>query len=515
MLKHYYSMHGLTPGVEWLPIEFFAFDDEDTIVGNVLKENPDVLALSVFIWNESLQHNIARRIKQKNPDTLIVMGGPQLIAHKDPDFFNRHPYIDYVTYGDGEKPFQQILDFHSGALTGTDGFVNICMKDQDGAYKKFDYELLSDQEYYDSSPYLSQKEFIQQHIDRLLDRGVRRSEIMIAVEFARGCMYKCSFCDWGQMLTKKVKRRKTRWQEEIEFFKELDVAIRETDANFGQWPQDFEIYDYAKSLYDPNRNFKFLCWNIAKLKKDAQVYFTVQNALTYKTRIGLSFQDINEDVLQKMDRPSLNWEDQKKILLEVKESVGPEEARKLWVRFMLGTPGQSFESLADSIFKIWLETDVFEIRLSHWFLLPNSPGADPLYNKMHKLKWVKAYEQTDSKNPVSEFSDLENIYRNFDADSGLRHRFYEGTAIYSTATMDLGQMIACEILIQLLVRLHEKFHYIEPNRRAAIWNGLKKKAWDSAQTQFALIEPLVVKYNKLLIGSWDQDQKKLYSYWID
>ena len=84
---------------------------------------------------------------------------------------------------------------------------------------------------------------------------------MIAVEFARGCMYKCAYCDWSQNLTKKVLRRKAEWKLELEFFRDLDVSIRETDANFGSWAEDLAIYDYAKSHYDPNRNFKFLVWN--------------------------------------------------------------------------------------------------------------------------------------------------------------------------------------------------------------------------------------------------------------
>ena len=66
-------------------------------------------------------------------------------------------------------------------------------------------------------------------------------------------MYNCTYCDWSQNLTNKVTRRKAEWKLELEFFRDLDVQIRETDANFGQWKEDIEIYDYARSLYNPKR----------------------------------------------------------------------------------------------------------------------------------------------------------------------------------------------------------------------------------------------------------------------
>jgi hypothetical protein len=505
-IKHYYDLHGKDSNVQWLPGELIVFDPVNTIVKNVLDEHPTILALSVFLWNESLQFEIAKQVKEKSPNTVIVVGGPQLTAHKNSSFFEQHPYIDYAVYGDGEKAFQQIIDYVGGHIT-TDTFVNIATRD-----KIYPYEQLTDPQYFSTSPYLSQQSFIQHHVEYLESKGIPRSHMMMAIEFARGCMYNCSFCDWSQNLTKKVKRRQTNWKDELLFFKNLDINIRETDANFGQYTEDIEIYDYAIQLYDPKKNFKFIAWNTPKLKKEPAYYILKNNAEVYGTNMIITLQDINEDVLTKMDRPSLSWEDHKIMIKKLKETCTVDTKNMLYAQLMLGVPGQSYDSVCDTMYKIWTEAGIYRYTLSHWLLLPNSPGADPLYQKLHQLKWIPSYTVNAGKT-VDNYTSLDLIYKDLkSSNKDLRVHMYESTAVYSTPTMTFVDMIAAQILKIQLHRLREKFNPEEIKSFNIIFNRLKQASYTEACKQFDTMQPLIDKHGFVILGSFDPKKSTLMHY---
>lgn len=499
-IKHFYELHGKNPDVEWLLGELIIFDTIDTIVDNIIHEQPDILALSVFIWNESFQHEISQRVKQQLPNTVIVMGGPQLTAHKDSKFFIQHPYVDYVVYGDGERAFQQIVDYVSGYTTNTDHFVNIVTRDA-----IYPFEQLTDPEYFSTSPYLNQQEFIRKHIDYLDQRGVPRSHMMIGIEFARGCMYNCSFCDWSQNLTKKVKRRRSNWREELMFFKNLDVSLRDTDANFGQYSEDIEIYDYAVSLYDPSKNFKFIAWNTPKLKKEPAYHILKTNAEVYGTKMIITLQDINEDVLTKMDRPSLSWEDHKIMIKKLKETCKVDTTNILYTQLMLGVAGQSYDSICETMYKIWTEAGVYRYVLSHWLLLPNSPGADILYQKLHQLKWIPSYVVNVGRS-IQQYKTLDEIYDNVaNLNGDLRVAMQESTAIYSTATMTLPDIMAAQILMAELHRLREKFNPEKIKSFDQVFAKLKASSLQEACKQFDIMQPLIEKHGFVILGSFNPE----------
>lgn len=384
MMKHYHDLHGRSRP-EWLPQEFITVDSADDQVNRLLTDQVDVLLLPCFVWNYELQKEIARLFRQHRPEARIIMGGPHLTAHRRTDFFEECPWVDYAVYGDGERALSLLLDHFSGQ-DNQDQWVNI-VENRQGRAHCYPYEMLRDSEYWSSSPYLDQQDFIRENLTALYALGYRASQVMIAIEFARGCMYSCAFCDWSQNLTKKVVRRQSRWREELDFFCELDVAIRETDANFGAWDQDIEIYDYARSLYRPDRNFKFLVWNTAKLKKNAY-HFLIHNAEQYQQRVVLSLQDTNERVLKLMQRPSLSWDQHVELINQMKHRLGSEKFSSLvYAQLMLGTPGQSIETFKENFERLF-NIGIYNIELGQWVLLPNSPGADINYQKMHGVEWL-------------------------------------------------------------------------------------------------------------------------------
>lgn len=70
--------------------------------------NPKVVGISCYQWNWEHSKGLARSIKARHPDCLIVMGGPQVPLRSE-GFFIEHPWVDLLVHYEGETAFSEIL----------------------------------------------------------------------------------------------------------------------------------------------------------------------------------------------------------------------------------------------------------------------------------------------------------------------------------------------------------------------------------------------------------------------
>lgn len=69
---------------------------------------PDVVGLSAMTYEAGCMHELAREVKRRMPDTLVVCGGPHpSVADED---VMRDPAVDFVVRGEGELVFLDLLD---------------------------------------------------------------------------------------------------------------------------------------------------------------------------------------------------------------------------------------------------------------------------------------------------------------------------------------------------------------------------------------------------------------------
>jgi tRNA A37 methylthiotransferase MiaB len=456
-LKHYYYLHGLGDPT-WLDGDLVHVQNFQDQFNSIKAQQPDMLALSVFVWNERTQFKLAEEYKRYNPESVIVMGGPQLTAHKDNDFFKRFPYVDYVVFGDGEKPFQQLIDHHMGLHNDKDKFVNI-IENTNGTMRKYPFEMISDELYLSSSPFLSQTDFIRNDLHKYGQFGIGMDRIKVGIEFARGCMYKCTFCDWSQNLTKKVKRRKHNWKDELLYFKDLDVQIRETDANFGQWDQDLEIFDYATSLYDPGKNFSFIPNNTPKLKRKS-AYYIIQKVLeTYDSKIlpwyPVSLQDVDPVVLKAVDRPSPTLEQHKDMIQRLDEQSTVKVTDRLAAQVVLGMPEQTFDTFVDGMHRVWQDLGIRKFDINHWSWTPNSPAADKHYKEKYKLETVPVVYLKLRLPLDKNIHDLDSLFEQVKKRFDYNHYFIDDLLMYKTHKMDFSDMHSC---VKVLRQMQEHPH---------------------------------------------------------
>lgn len=173
-IKAFLEKH--TKGVDAEIVEETVNTKEEIILEKMMKQNPNVVLFSVYIWNAQTVLRLCKKIRARNPEILIVLGGPEVsFCAKD---YLLHPFVDYVQCGEGERPTAVLLE---ALLNGTEvpkGY-GICYKKEDGFVIETQYAEpdLNDLE----SPYTT--EYLAAVSGRLA-----------YFESSRGCPFSCAFC---------------------------------------------------------------------------------------------------------------------------------------------------------------------------------------------------------------------------------------------------------------------------------------------------------------------------------
>ena len=82
-------------------------DTQEDLLHRVMATEPDVLGLSLYIWNRLCAAQLIRRIKALKPDVLVIVGGPEATFSVAETF--REMPIDYLLRGAGEESLPALL----------------------------------------------------------------------------------------------------------------------------------------------------------------------------------------------------------------------------------------------------------------------------------------------------------------------------------------------------------------------------------------------------------------------
>jgi len=366
--------------------ELFSFE---SVCKQIEEENIDIIAFSVYIWNREEFFSLAQYIKERNPNITIIVGGPDIDAHRDKDFFKKYPFFDWVIYGEGEIAFSRLLDHIAGYNVDLINVVDCLGK----VYRHEPVNKADD--ILKLSPYLEFKEEFSKFVEWLHDKKIFEC---LCWETTKGCPFRCSFCDWSSGLHHKVRvwgkdELVPNWKKEILFFSEIKLtSIYWTNPNVGLTHQDEEIVDFLCELKDQGQHVPlFISTQISKTKKEKS-YALIDKMMTHNLVSGVKFdfQDLDHKVLDLIDRPEIPWEDHKVLIKNLMSNhsktrviYGKEVKERWWCNFIWGLPGQTLNHLRYNI----SEAGKLNIFPTHHIFecLPNSPAADPAYQEKHGM----------------------------------------------------------------------------------------------------------------------------------
>lgn len=345
----------------------------DDTVNKVVSEQPDILCLSMFLWNFSAQLDIAKKIKQIIPNIIIIIGGPEIDKTTDETFFEKFDFVDYAVIGQGEVAFSSLLDSFYDNSIDQKTIPNLVTKSYKSNYVPVKY-----QDYPSFNPFLDLPQETIDVINYFRDQG---KPPVLGYEITRGCPYKCSFCNWQGALDYKVYKRNQNTIDEISFIAKNNGSIYVIDANFGMVASDLEIVDVIAKLSNEFNTFKFRIDNVAKLNKTRvfEIHERFSSAIPDYT-IKLSLQSLDTKVLEAIARPEIPWEDYKKLITRHKEKYDSFIKAEL----IYGLPLETTENIEKQLIEFSKVSINFLVGYE-WILLKNSSAYESDYKTKYNL----------------------------------------------------------------------------------------------------------------------------------
>jgi len=92
-----------------LPREIANNGGDAAILKWITEDNPHIVGFTSYMWNIERNLHLARKIKEQNPDTRIILGGPEIDANH---WALENPHIDSFCIGEGEGAFMDFLRDH-------------------------------------------------------------------------------------------------------------------------------------------------------------------------------------------------------------------------------------------------------------------------------------------------------------------------------------------------------------------------------------------------------------------
>jgi radical SAM superfamily enzyme YgiQ (UPF0313 family) len=167
-------------GWPWHEIEVTQNESLSVTLNRVARLHPTVLAASFYLFNRPFLLSFLSRFKQLFPDCRVLGGGPEFLGDNHA-FLERHPEVNTVIRGEGEKAFGQWLRLmdqpkQQAKIPGFCGLV---------AGRYVDNGMAEVVEHLDDipSPY-------PKHME-----GFRKPFVLL--ETSRGCSNRCAFCTSG------------------------------------------------------------------------------------------------------------------------------------------------------------------------------------------------------------------------------------------------------------------------------------------------------------------------------
>ena len=377
-------------------IDAWLFDRPELKVAVDKFADCDVVFASMYIWNAQYCYRLLSLLKQKNPDLIVVTGGPQ-IPWRDKNFFLEHPYIDSVVINEGEQAALQILR---------------SIRDKESLPKTLQFDRIKELDEL-PSPYLTGvfDDLIAEYTD---------IEWVPTLETDRGCPFKCTFCDWGSATGSKMyKLNMNRIHDEINWFADNNMPyLSMTTSNFGAFKQrDKEI---TRIIVECNKRTGMpTAISTSYGKNNADTVFEISKMLLdagIQTGAAISFQSTTPEVLRNIKRDNMKINRVSEVTAKAKSYNMP-----VLTELIMGLPGETYDTWVDSVCEVFankiINLDIFYLQL-----IENAP-MNISDTDTYGLKSFKAYDYL------------------FETSSEIKQELSRGTAevvnvIRSTSTMN-------------------------------------------------------------------------------
>lgn len=308
--------------------EFSINDREEKILEEIIKESPNVVAFSTYIWNIEMIKRLSNLIKLVDENIEILYGGPEVSY--DSQNILRELNGDYIIEGEGEKTYREFVEYKLQERN---------LEDIRGLYYKKDNNIF----FNGKRPLMNMNEVVFPYEeDENLDNKI------VYYESSRGCPFNCSYC-----LSSTI--HGVRFLDIERVKRELSYFIK----------KEVRLVKFVDRTFNCNHKFTMAIWEFlinqdtktqfhfeisADLLKDAELEL-LRKTPKERFQFEVGVQTTNDEVLNRINR-FVNFSD-------IKEKV--DELLKLrnikqHLDLIAGLPGEDYNSFKRSF------NDVYSIK---------------------------------------------------------------------------------------------------------------------------------------------------------
>ena len=304
----------------------------------------DIVAFSVYVWNNNISMRIAKALKEVNPNILTLVGGCHIPERPEyiEKYMNDHPYIDIASVGEGERVFTDFLENYP--TKSWDNVESLIYRNGDKLITTPQAERIKDMNEIPSP-------FVEGYFDGLLKDNPHERWIGLW-ETNRGCPFACTFCDWGVGFKKKVSKYnlEDRLFYEIDWFSKNKIEfVFACDANFGMYKdRDLPI---VKKFAENKEKFGYPeALSVQNTKNSNEVSYQVQKLLS---DTGLSkgaliaFQSLDPKTLKAIKRDNIKLD----VFYDLQAKF-MRDGIKTFSDIILGLPEETYDSFTKGVSKL-------------------------------------------------------------------------------------------------------------------------------------------------------------------
>lgn len=340
----------------------FERDTVENYMENI--KDPDVFAISTYVWNWNISQELARAVKSKYPNCLVVMGGPQVPYDQTWLSKNKDICDVIVTYA-GERTFAEILNGNLDAP----GIMTV----ESYIPPKPDKDVTDI-----PSPYLSGL------MDSLMKPDRQYSAI---IETNRGCPYACTFCDQEALYYNKIaKFEYARVIREIDWVVDHNIDfLYFADSNVGIFDRDVDFIKYIAHCRKATGFPRQIDYSTAKQqpKRIVELGRILNQEANIKRGVTIALQSMNPDTLKAIKRINI-------ANTKLEEMVGEYNAAGVdnYCELIVGLPEETLDSWIQGIGKILELGSDHALTVHPLSIVPNTPFAKEEYKEKYGLKYV-------------------------------------------------------------------------------------------------------------------------------
>ena len=327
-------------------VEITLFKYIEELENAIQKSPPNILGLSNYAWNHRLGIEIFRIMKNKNPNTLRVYGGPNFPADikSQEKFMNKFSEIDIYVPIEGESGFSNIVKKVMECESEEQFRKQVTQSPIDGCISR-----TQDGKLQYSNPIIRMNildDIPSPYVSGILDKFFD-GRLTPMIQTNRGCPFSCTFCTDGKDEVSRVN------QFSVDHIKEELLYIGQhipnnihsleiSDLNFGMFPKDLEVCDVILEIQEKYGYPNLIQATTGKNRQERVIQAITK--LKGSLRLMMSVQSMDGQVLKNIRRDNISVEKMTGLAPAIKKNN-----LRTTSEVILGLPGESYESHLDTL----------------------------------------------------------------------------------------------------------------------------------------------------------------------